>query len=232
MEEFNFASFTPITSFDGSNPEQLLDYYAQNNINTDNPYIKDYLELIKSEPSKTKNSIESKKLDLSSIIKPLPYKEIKEATNESIKYDSNPPKNKKEFLERYNTIAEEASKKSGIPKKFLLAQVALETGWGKHTHGYNIGGIKAFDNWKGKKQFLQTQESENGKLVSKPQPFRVYDSPEEGFNDYISLLMNNPRYKGLKGVTDFKAVEIIGKSGYATDPSYSSKLKQIMSQIN
>jgi flagellum-specific peptidoglycan hydrolase FlgJ len=77
-----------------------------------------------------------------------------------------------------------------------------------------------------------TKEFENGKYVSKPQTFRAYDSPEEGLKGYVDFLATNKRYGGLKGVVDpFEAADLMGKTGYATDPNYSTSLKNVIRQI-
>lgn len=60
----------------------------------------------------------------------------------------------------------------------------------------------------------------------------MYDSPQEGFKDYVKFLSVNKRYKPLKGILDpYKAAEIMGKSGYATDANYTSKLKNMIKSI-
>ena len=77
-----------------------------------------------------------------------------------------------------------------------------------------------------------TTEFENGKYVKKPQSFRAYNTVEEGFKGYIDMLMSNNRYRGLKGINDpYKAAEIMGKTGYATDPNYTAKLQNIIKQL-
>lgn len=44
MEENIFASFTPITSFNNQNPDQLREYYMENNLTPDNDFLKKYLK--------------------------------------------------------------------------------------------------------------------------------------------------------------------------------------------
>ena len=77
-----------------------------------------------------------------------------------------------------------------------------------------------------------TTEFENGKYVKKSQSFRAYNTIEEGFKGYIDMLMSNNRYQGLRGINDpYKAAEVMGQTGYATDPKYGAKLQNIIKQI-
>ena len=82
-------------------------------------------------------------------------------------------------------------------------------------------------------QILNTTEFENGKYVKKPQTFKAYSTPEEGFEGYASFLSQNKRYKNIIGVKDpMLAADIMSKTGYATDPKYKQKLQAIIQQLN
>jgi flagellar protein FlgJ len=60
--------------------------------------------------------------------------------------------------------------------------------------------------------------------------FRAYASYAEAFTDYANLLKSNPRYSAaLQAGNDPKAfAQGLQKAGYATDPSYASKLHRII----
>jgi peptidoglycan hydrolase FlgJ len=129
-----------------------------------------------------------------------------------------------------------AAKQLGVSVRALLAQAALETGWGKHlpSHGdgsssNNLFGIKAGGSWDGDKVSVPTLEYENGVAVRKRDQFRAYDSPSESFSDYARLLADSPRYAQALGqgenIAGFARALVHG--GYATDPSYVAKITAI-----
>ena len=133
--------------------------------------------------------------------------------------------------------ASNASEATGIPAHFILAQAALESGWGKHeirhpdnSPSHNLFGIKAGNNWQGDTVETITTEYINGIPQKTVEIFRAYSSYEEGFRDYASLLSNNPRYANVVN-TQNPAEFAYGlqKAGYATDPQYGNKIMRILS---
>jgi flagellar protein FlgJ len=141
------------------------------------------------------------------------------------------------FQEKLSVHAEEASKATGIPAKFMLGQAALESGWGKReikgrdgSNSNNLFGIKATSDWKGKVVEATTTEYVNGKAQTKVERFRAYDSYADSFKDYARLLASNPRYeKVLASAGDASSfAQGLQKAGYATDPHYASKLTSII----
>lgn len=141
------------------------------------------------------------------------------------------------FQDKLAAHAEEASKATGIPAKFMLGQAALESGWGKReikgrdgTNSYNLFGIKATGDWKGKVVEATTTEYVNGKAQTKVERFRAYDSYADSFKDYAKLLASNPRYeKVLASAGDATSfAKGLQKAGYATDPNYATKLASII----
>lgn len=144
-----------------------------------------------------------------------------------------------EFIQRYGNFAQAAAKGSGISPLIILSQAYLESGAGRSalaTKFNNFFGIKADKSWQGKKVNLKTQEFENGKFVTKLQPFRVYNSPADSFADHIKFLKTNRRYKnaGLFTYPDNfeKQADTLQKAGYATDPGYADKLKKLSVNFN
>jgi flagellar protein FlgJ len=141
------------------------------------------------------------------------------------------------FQEKLASHAEEASKATGIPAKFMLGQAALESGWGKReikgrdgTNSHNLFGIKAGADWKGKVVEATTTEYVNGKAQTRVERFRAYDSYADSFKDYAKLLASNPRYeKVLASAGDASSfAQGLQKAGYATDPNYATKLTSII----
>ena len=141
------------------------------------------------------------------------------------------------FQEKLGVHAEEASRATGIPAKFMLGQAALETGWGKReiiardgSSSHNLFGIKASSDWKGKVTEAVTTEYVNGKAQRKVEKFRAYDSYADSFKDYAQLITNNKRYeKVLASAGDASTfAHGLQKAGYATDPNYAAKLTKII----
>lgn len=141
-----------------------------------------------------------------------------------------------DFISHIMPLAEQAAKKLGISATTLVAQAALETGWGKKiiqlpdgTSSYNLFNIKAGKNWSAASVNKNTLEYDRGTLHKQKDSFRVYDSFEESFADYVSLIKENTRYrKALQVNSDHDYLNAIHKAGYATDPRYVDKIMHIM----
>ena len=142
-----------------------------------------------------------------------------------------------EFVSTLIEPANSAAKVLGVDAQVLLAQSALETGWGKHImrdqtgrSSYNMFGIKASHGWQGKTVNVQTVEYEAGIAQKRQATFRAYDSYEDSFNDYVQFLRQNPRYaETLSNVDSNEAfVKGLQKAGYATDPAYAKKIMSIL----
>lgn len=141
----------------------------------------------------------------------------------------------KDFLEYLAPIAKKALSDAPLNPMYVLAQAALETGWGKHIikdekgqSSFNIFNIKAND-WDGSKTTKSTIEFENGQMVQTKEPFRMYESYEQSFKDYIELL-KGPRYQQLLNLANDAQgfFEGLQQSGYATDPLYANKLLDVL----
>ena len=143
----------------------------------------------------------------------------------------------KDFVETLLPLARKAAKDLGVAPEALLAQAALETGWGKsiirHPNGassHNLFNIKADQRWDGDRVVKQTLEYRDGVAVREQAAFRSYDSFEESFRDYVTFLRNDPRYEeALKqGTEPAGFADALQKAGYATDPAYAQKLQRVL----
>lgn len=135
---------------------------------------------------------------------------------------------KASFVSSVLPYAQASAAKSGLPVELVLAQAALESGWGKSAKGNNYFGIKAHG-YGGKTQSVGTHEYEGGKRVNITDSFRAYDSPEQSFDDHADFLRSNRRYKPVFEARDgIEAARALQKAGYATDPKYADKLISIM----
>ncbi len=143
----------------------------------------------------------------------------------------------RDFVDRFKDAAIAAAEASGIPAKIILGQAALESGWGKHevrdskgAGSFNLFGIKAGASWTGATVDAVTTEVVNGVAQKVVQKFRAYASYAESFIDYAKLVANNPRYeKAVHAAGDaLQFAREMGRSGYATDPNYGTKLAQVL----
>lgn len=149
-----------------------------------------------------------------------------------------PPANREaqDFVSAVWPHAVSAGQKTGIPPHFLVAQAALETGWGRAEPrfadgrpSHNLFGIKAGQNWQGAVVETPTTEYENGVAIRRVERFRAYGSYEEAFQDYARLLAQSPRYAAVLGTQDAAGfARGLQRAGYATDPAYAAKLERII----
>lgn len=133
--------------------------------------------------------------------------------------------------------AKTAAQKIGLNPAVMVAQAALETGWGKHiiakqdgASSFNLFNIKADRSWQGEHAKKMTLEFEKGLPVQKQASFRAYESIKDSINDYVEFLQNNPRYSQALNNTDKpeQYLEELQQAGYATDPNYAEKIKNVL----
>jgi flagellum-specific peptidoglycan hydrolase FlgJ/GH24 family phage-related lysozyme (muramidase) len=163
-----------------------------------------------------------------------------------------------DFVKDNYAAAQATEKSSGIPAVAVLAQAALESGWGKSAPGNNFFGIKSSDP-KEKRQLGKTFEVvQNDKLtpaqvgldsIDKIEPvtidgknffkytgkawFRAYDTAEDSFTDHANFLKVNSRYKkAIAAAADLdKFFDELQAAGYAQAPDYAKQLKSIARTI-
>ncbi|WP_412852475.1 flagellar assembly peptidoglycan hydrolase FlgJ [Ectothiorhodospira shaposhnikovii] len=147
------------------------------------------------------------------------------------------PGSPREFIRDLWPHAQQAARALGVAPEVLVAQSALETGWGRHVirHGdgrssHNLFGIKADRRWEGERAHVQTLEYVNDVPELQRAAFRSYGSLAESFADYVNFLQTNPRYRqALEVAGDAEAyVRGLQAAGYATDPAYADKILNIL----
>ncbi|SDL72559.1 flagellar protein FlgJ [Franzmannia pantelleriensis] len=149
------------------------------------------------------------------------------------------PDHVRAFVDELAGPAQAASQATGVPAELILAQAALETGWGRHEipdarggNSHNLFGIKAGSRWQGETTDITTHEYFDGQRTRITDTFRVYDSFEEAFTDYARLIGDNPRYSGVVEAPNAEqAARALQQGGYATDPAYADKLVSIMNTL-
>ena len=147
---------------------------------------------------------------------------------------------KEDFLRQLRPHAEQAARELGVDPNALLAQAALETGWGRsvpcNANGdcsFNLFGIKAGSQWSGATVNVPTLEFEEGIPVRKVERFRAYDSPADSFRDYAALIRDSSRYANARGAGDNVEAfaTALQQGGYATDPHYAQKIAAVASEV-
>lgn len=174
------------------------------------------------------------KIEPSQVTAPLPDSESSalEPVTEILSIPTTPD----EFIQWVYPEAVEVAKELGVSPKVLVAQSALETGWGqkpilteKGNNSYNLFGIKADHRWDGQRTTVGTLEYREGVAKKERANFRVYDSVRESLQDYVQFLKQSPRYQqALEKASDpSEFTRSLMNAGYATDPKYAEKIMGI-----
>lgn len=148
-----------------------------------------------------------------------------------------PPATPQEFVKTVLPYAQSAAEKIGVSPQVLIAQAALESGWGKRVpteadgqSSFNLFGIKAGPDWQGKVAIVPTVEYHDGVAYREKARFRAYGSIQASFNDYARLITSQPRYRqALESAGDAAAyLRHLQEAGYATDPRYAQKIGDVL----
>lgn len=132
------------------------------------------------------------------------------------------------YIKKYSAIAVSEMARSGVPASITLAQGLLESRYGLSplaSEANNHFGVKCHRDWAGGKYYMDDDEAN--------ECFRAYPSAEQSFRDHSDFLRYQDRYKSLFDLkpTDYKAwAKGLRKAGYATDPSYASKLIKLIEE--
>lgn len=166
----------------------------------------------------------------------------------------------KEFVATLLPFAKACEAKTGVNALVILAQAALESGWGKKAPGNMYFGVKDSDGKNGNEQLLPTFEY-SSRSNCKPTEvglvdvvsvtpvvinnkkffrynghawFRKYDTPEESFIDHANLFVRAKVYAGAMSVKDDpdKFIDEMSKHYSTTPPEeYARLLKSIIKMI-
>ncbi|NND59486.1 MAG: flagellar assembly peptidoglycan hydrolase FlgJ [Gammaproteobacteria bacterium] len=147
------------------------------------------------------------------------------------------PASNDEFVSELLPFARQIENDLGISHRAILAQAALESGWGQHTmtrpdgsDAFNLFGIKADGSWDGERVGVNTIEFYDGVGQRERASFRAYESIGDAMADYADFIVSNPRYRdALRAGSDPHAyARELQRAGYATDPEYADKLSRII----
>lgn len=133
--------------------------------------------------------------------------------------------------------AERAGIKLDVAPEALLAQAALETGWGAHvmrrpdgSSSFNLFGIKAGRSWDGASVARTTLEFKDGVAYRELARFRAYPDITATFDDYAAFIGGKARYASVRGSGQNTGhfANALQQAGYATDPHYAGKIERIV----
>ena len=140
------------------------------------------------------------------------------------------------YISAYKNIAVAEMRRTGIPASIKLAQGILESDLGRSPLAFqanNHFGIKCGKDWSGNTYFKHDDETDNdGSTIESC--FRAYSNDEESYlahSEFLTLPSKQSRYGFLfdLGTTDYVGwANGLKFSGYATDPSYPTKLIKII----
>jgi len=125
----------------------------------------------------------------------------------------------------------------GIAPEALLAQAALETGWGEHVmrladgnNSFNLLGIKSSPDWQGATVSKSTLEFRGGVAQREQARFRAYPDLASAFDDYAAFIGSKSRYASVigSGSDTGQFASALQEAGYATDPNYANKIERIV----
>lgn len=145
----------------------------------------------------------------------------------------------REFVEKLLPYARKAAQIMGVDHYLLIAQSALETGWGKFVlsneegnSSHNLFNIKKGLSKQASVQHA-TLEFRDGTLTKENAEFRVYDDIASSFEDYVQFVQDNSRYEEACKVAEdsYAYISQLHKAGYATDPEYSDKVLRVFKQV-
>lgn len=159
----------------------------------------------------------------------------------------------KDFVSVYYPFAKLSEEKTGVPALAIMAQAALESGWGDIAPGNMLFGIKDTDGVNGNEQLITTTEYSRRMDLKLPvilsvtpvmikgqkyfkyrvkDYFRKYHTPEASFTDHSQFFLKNKRYAAaLKEKDPYKFINAIAAAGYATAPNYAEVLTNVARQI-
>lgn len=141
------------------------------------------------------------------------------------------------FVKTLYPHAQRAAEKLGVQPEAIIAQAALETGWGKHVihdgkgqSSHNLFGVKANSSWEGQQAVVDTIEFDGSVASKQKAAFRKYDSIGEAVDDYVKFIQEQPRYgKAVENSQNTEAYfRELQDAGYATDPQYANKVLSVL----
>lgn len=211
--------------------EALIDELYANNIDSFNAWASQFMQMANEKPEPA-NEVRN-----ATPYAAIPALIAKPRATKSPSVKAPIANDKEQFVNLLRPHAEQAGKALNVNPDVLIAQVALETGWGQHVihnqrgeNSHNLFNIKANTAWSGKRVNVNTLEYRHGVAAYERADFRRYDNYAESFADYVDFIKNNPRYeKALEvGKDSASYAAALQRAGYATDPQYARKIQSLL----
>jgi flagellum-specific peptidoglycan hydrolase FlgJ len=140
--------------------------------------------------------------------------------------------NAKDFIAAVGPAARQSEPISRIPAVFVIADAALESGFGSSAlaqKAFNLFGVKADATWRGAVLSMPTREYVDGQWQIVESKWRQYKDWAGSIQDHAAFLISNPRYhKAFATTTPEDFARAVAAAGYATDPQYAEKIIKIM----
>jgi flagellar rod assembly protein/muramidase FlgJ len=140
------------------------------------------------------------------------------------------------FIAAISPAAQTSAAITNVPAGFVVADAALESGWGSSgltQNAMNLFGVKADSSWAGPTYAIPTREFLNGQWVMVQALFRKYSDWLGSIQDHAAFLINNPRYAPAFQTSDSASfAKAVAAAGYATDPQYAQKIIEIINAHN
>jgi len=174
--------------------------------------------------------------DVGPITPPVPLPRVTATTRQMEKYTF---ASEADFIDTVGAAAHRSSQTTGVPASVTVAQAILESDWGRSRlsrEGNNLFGIKALGSVTGPAGVvtLATWEHVDTGDVVVDAPFKAYYTLEQSIDDHGGFFTRNKRYRAALAVADDARAfaREIQDAGYATDPSYASKLIELMDRYD
>jgi flagellar protein FlgJ len=203
----------------------------------------------KDAPTKASNPVQPTMQSKDKVVINSPTVEDKPITKKIVAKNKNLA-NVVSFLNKFSNSALVMERDAGLPAIAVLAQLALETGWGQYVllvlpedgdgitmiDSNNLFNIKKGSGWNGRVGYRNVWEDlnkdgqKNANEYSK-EYFRMYASYADSFKDYASFIKGKQTYAPAVAVANDPVayVKALQTCGYATDGKYAEKMIQIMS---
>ena len=184
----------------------------------------------KSESSGSQSSVKPEKQNLAVQTGPSEQDLQKQWAAEISSY----PENVQSFLNTIGPVAQQVAQENGIYASVMIAQAALESGWGNSalsTQGHNLFGVK----WNGTGNYvtMPTQEYYGGQWHTINAKFQSYNSYYDSLTGYAQLIKNNFSNSTRANAATPQIAAANLKYGvygsYATDPNYANSLDRMIS---
>lgn len=173
---------------------------------------------------------------LTSVAVPLTNQVVQSKTTQQAQASSS------SFLNTAAKQAQRAAKKYGVYPSVMIAQAIVESNWGQSglaVKSNNLFGMKADDNWTGKKVTMKTQEWDGKKYITLNAPFRSYSNYEQSFEDNgkklrLGVSWQPLRYQGawIENAKKYTNATKALTGTYATSPTYNKTLNERISTYN